>query len=286
MLSARAPLAPKNESALVSDVRQLSLDKENTVSQRARPRAASLRRSGGPALLSAGRSCCSDAFSLWPLAASESELQPRPGVQDRAEDPRGAGGEWGWASGERPTDSARVLLPLTADWLAPKLVGAPVGPCGGSRAAPLGREDLQTRRPAGNGGVFQAKPVKRRTGEVEVEVEPLLKDNPRRFVIFPIQYQDIWQMYKKAEASFWTAEEVGGSSLARTPPPRRPAHALWVQVDLSKDLQHWESLKADERYFISHVLAFFAASDGIVNENLVRNLEPGTFRPGASLVLL
>ncbi|TWW68377.1 Ribonucleoside-diphosphate reductase subunit M2 [Takifugu flavidus] len=90
-----------------------------------------------------------------------------------------------------------------------------------------------------------SKPVKRRTGEKEVE--PLLKENPRRFVIFPIKYQDIWQMYKKAEASFWTAEEV----------------------DLSKDLQHWESLKDEERYFISHVLAFFAASDGIVNENLV-----------------
>uniref|UniRef100_A0A286XHG8 Ribonucleoside-diphosphate reductase subunit M2 n=1 Tax=Cavia porcellus TaxID=10141 RepID=A0A286XHG8_CAVPO len=58
---------------------------------------------------------------------------------------------------------------------------------------------------------------------------------------------DIWQMYKKAEASFWTAEEV----------------------DLSKDIQHWEALKPEERYFISHVLAFFAASDGIVNENLV-----------------
>ncbi|MEQ2258702.1 Ribonucleoside-diphosphate reductase subunit M2 [Xenotaenia resolanae] len=79
------------------------------------------------------------------------------------------------------------------------------------------------------------------------EEEPLLKENPNRFVIFPIQYHDIWQMYKKAEASFWTAEEV----------------------DLSKDLQHWESLKDDERFFISHVLAFFAASDGIVNENLV-----------------
>ncbi|XP_026969626.1 ribonucleoside-diphosphate reductase subunit M2 isoform X2 [Sagmatias obliquidens] len=80
-----------------------------------------------------------------------------------------------------------------------------------------------------------------------VEEEPLLKENPRRFVIFPIEYHDIWQMYKKAEASFWTAEEV----------------------DLSKDIQHWEALKPEERYFISHVLAFFAASDGIVNENLV-----------------
>ncbi|KAM9308055.1 ribonucleoside-diphosphate reductase subunit M2 B [Gastrophryne carolinensis] len=79
------------------------------------------------------------------------------------------------------------------------------------------------------------------------EDEPLLKKNPRRFVIFPIQYPDIWKMYKKAQASFWTAEEV----------------------DLSKDLTHWEMLKPDEKYFISHILAFFAASDGIVNENLV-----------------
>lgn len=57
--------------------------------------------------------------------------------------------------------------------------------------------------------------MKRRPGGEEEE-EPLLKDNPRRFVIFPIQYQDIWQMYKKAEASFWTAEEVGGLSVTRT----------------------------------------------------------------------
>merc|ERR1711884_581315 len=77
--------------------------------------------------------------------------------------------------------------------------------------------------------------------------EPLLQENPRRFVVFPIRYHDIWAFYKKAEASFWTAEEV----------------------DLSKDTKDWEGLKKDERYFISHVLAFFAASDGIVNENLV-----------------
>ncbi|MEE6476806.1 hypothetical protein FKM82_011226 [Ascaphus truei] len=83
-----------------------------------------------------------------------------------------------------------------------------------------------------------------------IQDEPLLRDNPNRFVIFPIQYHDIWQMYKKAEASFWTAEEV----------------------DLSKDLLHWESLKEEEKYFISHVLAFFAASDGIVNENLVERV--------------
>ncbi|KAM8967547.1 ribonucleoside-diphosphate reductase subunit M2 B [Pelodytes ibericus] len=77
--------------------------------------------------------------------------------------------------------------------------------------------------------------------------EPILRKNPRRFVIFPIQYSDMWKMYKQAQASFWTTEEV----------------------DLSKDLAHWDKLKSEEKYFISHILAFFAASDGIVNENLV-----------------
>jgi len=77
--------------------------------------------------------------------------------------------------------------------------------------------------------------------------EPLLKDNPSRFVILPIQYDSIWKMYKKAVASFWTAEEV----------------------DLGQDLKDWDKLKEEEQYFIKHVLAFFAASDGIVNENLV-----------------
>lgn len=79
------------------------------------------------------------------------------------------------------------------------------------------------------------------------ELEPLLRENPKRFVVFPIEYPDIWAKYKEAEASFWTTEEV----------------------DLSKDMDHWVRLKDEERHFISHVLAFFAASDGIVNENLV-----------------
>ncbi|POY73583.1 hypothetical protein BMF94_3116 [Rhodotorula taiwanensis] len=78
--------------------------------------------------------------------------------------------------------------------------------------------------------------------------EPILKENGKRFVLFPIQYHEIWGQYKRAEASFWTAEEM----------------------DLSKDMNHWDTkLKDDEKYFIKHVLAFFAASDGIVNENLV-----------------
>jgi len=76
--------------------------------------------------------------------------------------------------------------------------------------------------------------------------EPLLKENPHRFVLFPIQHHEIWKMYKTAVASFWTAEEI----------------------DLSADLNDWEKLSDNERHFIKHVLAFFAASDGIVNENL------------------
>lgn len=80
--------------------------------------------------------------------------------------------------------------------------------------------------------------------------EPLLQENKDRFVLFPIKHSGIWEMYKKAEASFWTAEEI----------------------DLAQDLQDWDAkLNDDERFFIKNVLAFFAASDGIVNENLAIN---------------
>jgi len=81
------------------------------------------------------------------------------------------------------------------------------------------------------------------------EVEPLLAENKDRFVILPIKYPEVWKMYKKAEASFWTAEEI----------------------DLSLDYKDWERFNDGERHFISHILAFFAASDGIVNENLAVN---------------
>jgi ribonucleoside-diphosphate reductase beta chain len=81
-------------------------------------------------------------------------------------------------------------------------------------------------------------------------LEPILEANNSRFVLFPIQHNDIWQFYKKAEASFWTAEEI----------------------DLSQDLIDWENkLNDNERHFVKHILAFFAASDGIVNENLAEN---------------
>ena len=83
-----------------------------------------------------------------------------------------------------------------------------------------------------------------------IQQEPILKENTKRFVIFPIQHPDIWEFYKKAEASFCTSEEI----------------------DLQQDIKDWEKLNKDEQHFISHVLAFFAASDGIVNENLIENL--------------
>ncbi len=81
-------------------------------------------------------------------------------------------------------------------------------------------------------------------------IEPILQENKDRFVIFPIQHNDLWEWYKKQQACFWTAEEI----------------------DLHSDLNDWNTkLTDDERYFIKHVLAFFAASDGIVNENLAEN---------------
>ena len=81
-------------------------------------------------------------------------------------------------------------------------------------------------------------------------IEPILQPNDNRFVIFPIQHDDLWEWYKKQQACFWTAEEI----------------------DLHADIVDWNNkLSDDERYFIKHILAFFAASDGIVNENLAEN---------------
>ena len=80
--------------------------------------------------------------------------------------------------------------------------------------------------------------------------EKILIDNPGRFVLFPIEHHDLWKLYKQQEACFWTAEEI----------------------DLAQDVNDWENkLNADEQHFVKHVLAFFAASDGIVNENIAMN---------------
>ncbi len=82
-------------------------------------------------------------------------------------------------------------------------------------------------------------------------MEPILKENPNRFVLFPIEHDDIWKFYKQSEACFWTASEI----------------------DLHQDMHDWTNkLNDNERHFIKHVLAFFAASDGIVNENLAENM--------------
>jgi ribonucleoside-diphosphate reductase subunit M2 len=94
----------------------------------------------------------------------------------------------------------------------------------------------------------EAAPLSRISAEYrDLEAQdPLLMDNPRRFVMFPIQYPQVWEMYKKHEASFWTAEEI----------------------DLSQDNKDWDNLTHHEQHFIKHILAFFAASDGIVLENI------------------
>jgi ribonucleoside-diphosphate reductase beta chain len=80
-------------------------------------------------------------------------------------------------------------------------------------------------------------------------MEKILTENPGRFVIFPIEHNEIWEYYKQHQAAFWTAEEV----------------------DLTNDIRDWESLTENEKYFVKNVLSFFAASDGIVNENLAEN---------------
>jgi ribonucleoside-diphosphate reductase beta chain len=80
-------------------------------------------------------------------------------------------------------------------------------------------------------------------------MEKILVENPNRFVIFPIQHDDIWEYYKQHQAAFWTAEEV----------------------DLSNDIRDWNNLTENEQYFVKNILSFFAASDGIVNENLAEN---------------
>lgn len=95
-------------------------------------------------------------------------------------------------------------------------------------------------------------------------VEPILQENKDRFVIFPIKHHDIWEFYKKQEACIWTAEEI----------------------DLHTDLNDWNNkLSEEEKYFVKHILAFFAASDGIVNENLAENFVSEVQYPEAKFFL-
>ena len=116
--------------------------------------------------------------------------------------------------------------------------------------APLPLEKSRTATAGATGHLNDiVSEYKRKELAGELLPEPLLTESENRFVLFPIQHQDVWEMYKKAEASFWTAEEL----------------------DLAHDLTDWEKLSDNERFFIKNVLAFFAASDGIVNENLLMN---------------
>merc|ERR1719498_1858440 len=125
----------------------------------------------------------------------------------------------------------------------------------GGEALPVAKQELQPAHqsiakdaPIQVGGNAKRSRISEEFKELEKE-DPLLKENPNRWVMFPIKYPQIWEMYKKHEASFWTAEEI----------------------DLSQDTKDWEKLNDSERHFIKHVLAFFAASDGIVLENLGTN---------------
>ena len=94
--------------------------------------------------------------------------------------------------------------------------------------------------------IFNKEASQKKNKTENFDDEPLLKENPNRFVLFPIEYPEIWHMYQKSLGLFWTANEI----------------------DLGKDLVDWPKLKSDEQHFIKNVLAFFAGSDGIVLENL------------------
>jgi ribonucleotide reductase beta subunit family protein with ferritin-like domain len=103
--------------------------------------------------------------------------------------------------------------------------------------------------------------LKHKTAKTEGRLapEPFLQRNPHHFVLFPIQHNDIWQMYKKTEASFWTTKKI----------------------DLSANATDWNRLLPTAQHLITHILAFFAASDGIVNETLSSNFATEVTLPGA-----
>jgi ribonucleoside-diphosphate reductase beta chain len=112
---------------------------------------------------------------------------------------------------------------------------------------PTGSPALKGRRKSSITDVAEPPPISLEAPAAEtLPIEPMLQENKDRFVLFPLQHPDLWKMYKNHSAVIWFAEEV----------------------DLSKDMAHWEKLTDDERHFIKHILGFFAGSDGIVMENL------------------
>jgi ribonucleotide reductase beta subunit family protein with ferritin-like domain len=146
--------------------------------------------------------------------------------------------------------SSAALLPSSTSVDVPS-VAAAIGIASGGKkkAATVPRKRANSFHSTRDLDTEASREVVVPVGKRKEKEEPLLKPNPNRFVIFPIEHHDVWAMYKKAEASFWTAEEV----------------------DLSKDSKDWVKLNDGERHFISHILAFFAASDGIVMENISLN---------------
>lgn len=142
-----------------------------------------------------------------------------------------------------------LLLPAGgAGEEAPTVAPAPKKPAASRRRRATSVDSATRREAITVPGAEEPAAIVRRRVKAK-KVEPLLAVNPHRFTVFPIAHDKVWEMYKKAEGSFWTAEEL----------------------DLSKDRTDWEKLTANEQHFIKHVLAFFAASDGIVNENLAMN---------------
>jgi len=140
-------------------------------------------------------------------------------------------------------DKSVELASKSSESLLPPATAADSGPVEGD-LLPVSRTVQEAASPP------PVEPTEWKQREEAGEIdELLLREDGSRFVLFPIQHSEVWSMYKKAQASFWTAEEI----------------------DLASDAKDWERLTYNEKHFIKHVLAFFAASDGIVNENLAMN---------------
>jgi ribonucleoside-diphosphate reductase subunit M2 len=150
------------------------------------------------------------------------------------------------AKRERDEASPQAAEPLAVKAAAGEESTSPRAISGGDAASTMKRARVEGSEGAANGASPSNASADGDDNAVTVVDEPLLRENPHRFVLFPIKYPDIWKKYKDAESSFWSMEEI----------------------DLGSDMKDWDSLNDDERHFIKHVLAFFAASDGIVLENL------------------
>ncbi|GLC43861.1 hypothetical protein PLESTB_000916200 [Pleodorina starrii] len=170
-------------------------------------------------------------------AASESLQDPQgPGTPEKLESR---------SLPHSPCPGARSATPLAELEPTPETCGSSTSSSSECREHEHSISAASDRQTNGEAGTDDSDD--NRTSEISSDdMEPVLKENPNRFTLFPIRYPDLWDFHKRAVASFWTVEEV----------------------DFSGDLVDWDRLKDDEKRFIKYVLAFFAASDGIVMENL------------------